>query len=143
MDALRRAEEKKGSPPYVLEIEREWSSMIPMLAGFFLMMGLQELQKNDECLSDINNERWSLRPELQSTKENPTDFMLFSDRFAQVFPTYELDDMCRIRPGPDTPRVNFTDLKELLLSKDLSRNEELSWVSPMSLRFLDGQDIIG
>lgn len=143
MDALRRAEEKKGSPPYVIEIIQEWSSIIPMLAPFFLLMGLQDLQKNDECLTDITNERWTLKPELQSTEDNPTDFMLFSDRFAQVFPTYELDEDCKIRPGPETPRVNFAYLKELLLSNDLSRNEELSWVTPKSLRFLDGQDMLG
>ncbi len=117
--------------------------MIPMLANLFLLIGLQDLQRNDEVLSDICNEHFTLRPELQSTEENPTDFMLFSDRFAQTFPTYYLDEGCRIRPGPETPRVNFVNLKELLLSKDLSRNEELSWINAKSLRFLDGQDMLG
>jgi hypothetical protein len=64
MEALRRAEEKKGSPPFVMEIAQEWSSMIPMLAPLFLLMGLQDLFKNDEVLTNINNERWTLRREL-------------------------------------------------------------------------------
>ena len=56
----------------------------------------------------------------------------------RVFPTYIYDERCRIRPGPDTPTVNFNWLKELLLSKDLSRDAELDWVSANNLRFLDG-----
>ena len=61
----------------------------------------------------------------------------------RMFPTYKLDSRCRIRPGPDTPTVNLAQLKELLLSKDLSRNSELDWVSSKNLRFLDGTDING
>jgi len=50
----------------------------------------------------------------------------------------------RIRPGPETPRVNFQWLKELLLSKDLSRNTELEWIDNCKgLRFLEDQDITG
>ena len=40
-------------------------------------------------------------------------------------------------PGPKTERVNFTELKELLLSKDLSRATEIDTKS--DLRFLDGK----
>ena len=69
--------------------------------------------------------------------------MLFSDRFAQMFPSYVVDDDFRVRPGPETPRVNFADLKMLLLSKDLSSNKELSWININSRRFLDGQDMVG
>ena len=54
-----------------------------------------------------------------------------------------LDERCRIRPGPDTPVINFGLLKELLLSTDLARNAELEWVSGKNLRFLDGTDIYG
>ena len=46
-------------------------------------------------------------------------------------------------PGPDTPVVNFKWLKELLLSKDLSRNEELEWIKDSGYRFLDGEDMKG
>lgn len=53
-----------------------------------------------------------------------------------MFPTYRLTDGLRLVPGPDTPTVNFTQLREILLSEDLTRNEELSWTKG-SLRFLD------
>ena len=61
----------------------------------------------------------------------------------RIFPTYVFDERCRIRPGPDTQRVNFNSLKELLLSKDLARNSELDWVSAKHLRFLDGAEMLG
>ena len=53
-------------------------------------------------------------------------------------PNYIFDERNRVRPGPSTPTVNFTYLKELLLSKDLSRNSELQWVDKGEFRFLDG-----
>ena len=59
----------------------------------------------------------------------------------RLFPSYVLDDRLRIRPGPETPLINFTNLKELLLSTDLARNAELEWASPKNLRFLDGSDM--
>ena len=60
-----------------------------------------------------------------------------------MWPTYVLNSRCAIRPGPDTVTTNFEQLKELLLSKDLSRNAELDWVSAKNLRFLDGRSIVG
>jgi hypothetical protein len=39
--------------------------------------------------------------------------------------------------------LNFKQLRDLLLSKDLSRNDELSWVSKNNYRFLDGEDMAG
>jgi len=94
-------------------------------------------------MADSWNERFTLNADLQSTDENPTDFMLFSDRFLEYYPTYKLDNMCRIRPGSATPTVNLAYLKTLLLDQDLSRDEELSWVSDKSLRFLDGSETLG
>ena len=52
------------------------------------------------------------------------------------FPTYKFDKKCRIVPGPDTPVKNFKEVKELLLSKDLSRDAEFS---KDELHFLDGK----
>lgn len=47
-----------------------------------------------------------------------------------------------VRPGPETPRVNFQWLQELLLSKDLSRDAELEWIANCKgLRFLEEQDL--
>jgi len=43
-----------------------------------------------------------------------------------------------VKAGPETPTVNFNDLKDILLSNDLSRLEELDWISK-GLRFLDGK----
>ena len=143
MEALRRAEEKLGRPPYINEIAAEWSSMIPMLAGFFIMVGLNDLFKNDEILADLMHNRFSLNPERQSTAAMTTEFELFSDRFVRLFPTYVLDYRCRIRPGPETQTANFDNLKSLLLCKDLSRNQELDWVSGKNLRFLDGSSMLG
>ena len=47
------------------------------------------------------------------------------------------------RPKPDTPTVNLKKLKEILLSKDLSRDKELDWMEAQGCRFLDGEDIDG
>ena len=47
------------------------------------------------------------------------------------------------RPKPDTPTVNLKQLKEILLSKDLSRDKELDWIASGEMRFLDGEDIDG
>jgi hypothetical protein len=60
-----------------------------------------------------------------------------------MFNTYELDNRMRLIPGPETATVNFNELKAILMSKDLSRNEELSWTKA-SLRFLDASvDMVG
>lgn len=48
-------------------------------------------------------------------------FELCSDRLERRFTTYEMDEICRFKPGPDTETVNFNNLKELLLSKDIKR----------------------
>ena len=71
--------------------------------------------------------------------------MLYSDFMATKAKTYVFreGESLKIYPGVDTPRLNFFKLKELLLSKDLSRNEELNWISKWNYRFLDGQDIDG
>ena len=64
--------------------------------------------------------------------------MLFSDRIRVLFPGYILDQAYRVRAGRHTPTLNFNQMKELFLSKDLERNRELDWISRESDRFLDG-----
>ena len=54
-----------------------------------------------------------------------------------------MDTLGRIKPGKDTPRVNLEWLKELLLSKDMSRESELDWVQSEGYRFLDGKNTFG
>ena len=48
-----------------------------------------------------------------------------------------MDDRCFIVPKEGTPTVKFSWLKELLLSKDLSREMELNWIDSEGYRFLD------
>ena len=59
----------------------------------------------------------------------------------RLFPTLTLDDKLILKPGPDAQTVNFNQLKDLLLSKDLSRDEELTFASQKKFRFLDGADL--
>ena len=59
----------------------------------------------------------------------------------RLFPKYSFDDRLRIRPSSETPTVRFTNLKEILLSTDLTRNAEIDWVGPKKYRFLDGTDL--
>ena len=107
-EALRRAEEKLGRPPYTVEIFAEWNSMIPALAPPFLQAGLGDLFKNEEILADFTMERFTLNPAKQRTAENPTEFELFSDRMVRLYPKYEVTaDRCLIRPGPDARRTNL------------------------------------
>jgi hypothetical protein len=42
-----------------------------------------------------------------------------------------------VKPLPETPKVDFKWLKELLLSTDLERNSELDWIKDSGSRFLD------
>ena len=49
----------------------------------------------------------------------------------------------RLQPGPDTEVVNWKQMKELLLSTDLSRASELDWIDSGEFRFLDGESIKG
>ena len=56
------------------------------------------------------------------------------------FETYEFDEVGRIIPGKGTMILNFKKLKELLLSKDISRYEELFWQIRSGSKFLDCLD---
>ena len=109
----------------------------------FVFIALQDIYKKDEILADYEHNLWSLNPAHQSTEANPTEFEIFSDRIHRLWPNCILSSRCAIRPGPDIPTLNFAQLKELLLSKDISRDAELAWVSTKNLRFLDGTNIFG
>ena len=58
----------------------------------------------------------------QRTESIESEFELFSDRYVRLFSSYDLSDRLVFRPKPDTPTVNLKQLKEILLSKDLSRD---------------------
>ena len=142
--ALKNAEQLKGQPVYVLDVFHAQVHEGPKMKDFYLFTALQDLYRNDELLADRAMERFSFNPEVQSTEKNVTEYELFSDRFTRMFPAYSLDERLRVRPGNETPRVNFKWLRELLLSQDLSRDGELEWIRDgKELRFLDGEDMLG
>ena len=90
---------------------------------------------------DRESLRISLNVALQRTDQNQTEFELFSDKHCRVFASaYRLDDNLNFRPHSNTPVVNFKELKDILLSKDLSRDDELDWTEN-GLRFLDGESM--
>lgn len=121
----------------------EWQSSVPAIAAMFVLNGLLDLYRADEVLADHDCARFSLNSAYKNREGHETEFDLFSDKMERLYPGYLIDDMCRVRPGPNTPTVNLKWLQELLKSKDLERNAELSWVSPKTLRFLDGEDTTG
>jgi hypothetical protein len=82
---------------------------------------LQNLFKDDLVLCDMEMNMYSLDVSKQfshTTNRNGV-FELCSDRIHRLYPTYHLDKACRFMPGPETPNINFTRLKEILLSKDM------------------------
>ena len=80
-----------------------------------------ELFRNDEVLTDKAMDYYSVDVSNQCTEDNPTEFELCSDRLTKDLPSYIFDQRGKVRPGPNTPTVNFTYLKKLLLSNDISR----------------------
>ena len=59
----------------------------------------------------------------------------------RLFQTYELDEMCRFKLGPNTETINFNELKALMLSKDdqsFDRLKEMTQNGGKCL-FLDGK----
>ena len=101
------AEQKKGGPPYVIEIAAKWISLVPMMSIFHLFVGLLDVFRNDEVLADYECNKFTLNPNHQSKADKPSEFELYSDRMARVFPTYKLDEKLRVRPGPESTTVNF------------------------------------
>jgi hypothetical protein len=84
---------------------------------------------NDEILINKTVTRFTLNKSLQRTSSNPeSEYMLYSDRVRLMFPRFVLDDELRFMPAPGTATVNFWQLQDLLLSKDLNRIKELDWI---------------
>lgn len=68
------------------------------------------------------------------------DLHLYSDWMKLKYPHFYLETpKLKLRPYPDTPTINLKQLKEILLSADLTRNSELEWLKGTNYRFLDGQ----
>ena len=104
----------------------------------FIIISLEDLYTNDEILSDEHFHKYSLDKTQQHSEDNPTGFRLYSDYFTIKYPHCILDRQSgALSPKNDAPVVNFNQLKELLLSKDLSRIGELEWIASEPARFLD------
>ena len=140
--ALVEAENRLGKPVNYLEINKIYHEMdhyrIPLLFPVFVLFALMDLYMDDKVLADREVNTFTTNPTLQHSPTNETDFMLYSDRMRSVYPSYVLDSKNRVVAGPDTPVLNFNETMAILLSKDLTRNEELNWVAKESGgRFLD------
>ena len=94
-----------------------------------ITLALCDLYTNDELMTNKTVTRFSLDSSLQRTLSNTeSEYMLLSDRIRLMFPRFVLDDEFRFMPAPGTPTVNFWQVQDLLLSKDLNRIKELDWI---------------
>ena len=86
-----------------------------------------DLYLNDEVLANKEFTMFSMDPDDQHKSGNKTDFRLYSDWRIDRASHLELRAGRGIQlfPKADTPRINLKQLKELFLSKDLSRIKEL------------------
>lgn len=90
-----------------------------------------DLYQNDELFGDYNLDLYTLK--------RTEGFDTFSERKVKKFSTYVYDEHLLLRPGPETPLVNFDYLKGLLLSKDCDRMQELELLTSGECKFLDGK----
>jgi hypothetical protein len=72
-------------------------------------------------MTDEEYNLFSMNPDLQDSPSNKTGFRLYSDYFTIKYSHLRLDEIGMLHPKPSTVCTNFTELRELLLSKDLSR----------------------
>jgi hypothetical protein len=139
--AMMHAEQQKGGPVTYPDVVRSYKQIVstPLLSPYLIHLVMEDYYRDDMVLADREIDRYSLNPKMQHTNDNPTGYHLFSDRVVHMYPGYVLDEELRIRPGPTTPTVNFNYLKDLLLSKDMSRMQELDWIDENggTFRFLD------
>ena len=94
-----------------------------------IALALCDLYTNDELMANKTITLFTLNSSLQRTLSNTeSEYMLFSDRIRLMFPRFVLDDELRFIPAQGTATVNFWQLQDLLLSKDLNRIKELDWI---------------
>ena len=94
-----------------------------------IALALCDLYTNDELMANKTITLFTLNSSLQRTLSNTeSEYMLFSDRIRLMFPRFVLDDELRFMPAQGTATVNFWQLQDLLLSKDLNRIKELDWI---------------
>ena len=107
---IKKTELEKGRPPYIIEIAQvmKRDSYFPVPNSMIVCIAIFDLYRNDEILCDRELTRASVNPEVQSTPVNQTEFELFSDRYVRMFSKYVLANRLILRPGPQTPVVNFS-----------------------------------
>ena len=66
--------------------------------------------------------------------------MLCSDRMFKSFSNFKFESEGVVVPSNSRDTVKFNSLKELLLSKDLSRIDEIQWGSLFESKYLNGFD---
>ena len=140
--AVHNAERRAKGPVYFIDVYKVWmvlneSEETPRGndALWEVKRALIELFKSDQVLCDTEMNRFSVDCANQNTRKHKSEFDLCSDRLVVKFPTYQFDKICRIVPGPTSKTFSFDQLKEHLLSKDLSKDANFN---PDDLRFLDG-----
>ena len=101
---------------------------------------LYELYRTDQILADTEMNYFSMKPEYQSQKDQLTGFDLCSDRMAKSFNTYTFDEVGRMIPNENARLINYNQLRELLLSTNLSREESLFWQTNNGPKYLDCED---
>ena len=124
LNSILHAENRLGRPVFIRDVLDSMKTKYYFaIMGMLVWLMIQDIYRNDELLSDNELSIYSVRPEMQDSPSNPTGFELYSDRIKRIYASYELDQRLRIIPGPETKTVNFNQLKEILISKDLARNE--------------------
>ena len=83
IEALREAEKIKGGPVFTVDIYKTHLKMNPDVPPVpWLTLGvLYDLFRTDQVLADMELNKWTLNPELQSSEGNKTDYEVYSDRF--------------------------------------------------------------
>ena len=128
---MAAAEEERGSPPFISDVLRAWLRTVCqnlIQPHGLVLLACADLYLNDEVLADWSLTRFSLLKENQRTEDHQTDFELYSDRVRRAFPLYTVDEGLRFVPKEGTPTINWTQFRALMVSKDLSRLDELKWI---------------
>lgn len=120
--AISLAEQKKGIPVNTTDViaEMENFTAFSKLFSTMYVWTLNDLWRNDEILADQYADHWSVQ------QPAPLGFETYSDRYARVFAadfTLEKKNFV-LMPRPHAT-INFKFLKDLLLSKDLTRLDQL------------------
>ena len=126
--AIAQLEQEKQRPIYSSEVYKAvLESPIPGLPAMASNFSIGDLFKMDLVMADFENYRYSLDPARQRHPEtNPeSEYELCSDRMARKYPGYTLNEHLRFVAGPTIQKIKLTDLKEMLLCKDLECYEQI------------------